>query len=91
MQLLTLLKINCKLGSKVLLPLEYLVLQVSKGLELLNEYFIEKKYSSGIPYPEIAKYVYLHFFNIVWFLQSLSHFLFVLEAKNKFTRFCTRL
>ena len=54
MQLLTLLKINCKLGSKVLLPLEYLVLQVSKGLELLNEYFIEKKYSSGIPYPEIV-------------------------------------
>ena len=70
MQLPTLLKINSKLGSKVLLHLECLVLQVFKGLQLLNEYFIEKKFSSGIPNPEIAKYVYLHFSNIIWFCKN---------------------
>ena len=51
MQLPTLLKIDSKLGSEVFLPLEGLGLQVSKGLLLLKEHFIEKKYSTGIPNP----------------------------------------
>ena len=51
MQLPTLLKIDSKLGSEVLLPLEGLGLQASKSLPLLKEYFIEKKYSTGNPNP----------------------------------------
>ena len=37
-----------------------------------------------------AKYIYLRFSRIVWFLQFLSHFLLVLEAGSKLTLFYTK-
>ena len=40
--------------------------------------------------PQTAKYVYLCFSSIVWFLQFLSHFLWVLEARSKLTPLCTK-
>ena len=37
--------------------------------------------------PYTAKYVYLDFWSIVWFLQFLSNFQWVLEARSKLTLF----
>ena len=39
---------------------------------------------------ETAKYVYLRFSSIVWFLQFLRHFLWVLEARSKLILFYTK-
>ena len=36
------------------------------------------------------KYVYLRFSSFVWFLQFLSHFLWVLEARSKLTQYYTK-
>ena len=52
------------------------------------------KYIANIIFTKInpltAKYVYLSFSSIVWFLQFLSHFLWVLEARSKLTQFHTK-
>ena len=40
---------------------------------------------------QTAKYVYLRFSYIVWFLQFLHYFLLVLETSSKLNAFCTKL
>ena len=40
--------------------------------------------------PQTAKYVSLRFSSIVWFLQFLSHFLRILEARSKLILFYTK-
>lgn len=40
--------------------------------------------------PQTAKYLYIRFSIIVWFLQFLSYFLFLLEGSNKLILFCTK-
>ena len=39
---------------------------------------------------QTAKYIYLRFSNIVWFLQFLRHLLLVLKGSSKLTAFCTK-
>ena len=40
--------------------------------------------------PYTAKGIYLLFLSFIWFLQFQSHFLLLLEAKNKLILFCTK-